>query len=260
MTEPEEPTRWKHGAADAPDGFADLARADAHGGPSDAALSRVIDKLALQVSAPEIARAFHDASGAGTAHAGALRSASSARFGLVWKLLAATCVLGAIAIGLFGRDASRRAQPPPPAANTVATEPTQPHPAAPSTPPATGTAAVPKVAAPEPTATPSTATATPTPARRPIVPPADPAAELRLLELAQQALRNDPARALAITEQHRQRFAHGQFAQEREMLAIEALVALGQRDRAEARARAFSRRYPDSSHLPHLRDLVHMSP
>jgi hypothetical protein len=44
------------------------------------------------------------------------------------------------------------------------------------------------------------------------------------------------------------------------MLAIQALVALGQHDRAAARARAFVRSYPDSSHLPHLRDLVHATP
>jgi hypothetical protein len=89
------------------------------------------------------------------------------------------------------------------------------------------------------------------------MPAQDAAGELRLLERAQQALRADPARALAIAEQHRRMFTRGQFAQEREMIAIEALVALGQTRRAAARAEAFARRYPDSSHLPHLRDLVH---
>ena len=88
----------------------------------------------------------------------------------------------------------------------------------------------------------------------------DAASELQLLERAQQTLGADPARALAIAEQHRQRYAHGEFAQEREMIAIEALMALGQTERAAARARAFARRYPDSSHLPHLRDLVHATP
>lgn len=252
MTEPEEPTRWKHGAADAPDGFADLARADARGGPSDAALSRVIDKLALQVSAPQIAHAFRATSGAAPA-AGLGRSV---RFGLFSKVIAAACVVGALAIGLFVLS-PRRAQAPQPAPRAVASQPVQPQPNLPSTSQAAPeTAVAPAAAAPEPAPTP------PTPARRPTASASapDPVAELHLLELAQQALRSDPARALAIAEQHKQRFAHGQFAQEREMLAIQALVALGQNDRAAARARAFARRYPDSSHLPHLRDLVHTTP
>lgn len=254
MTEPEEPTRWKHGAADAPDGFIDLAHADTQGGPSDAALSRVIDKLALQVSAPQIAHAFHDTTGA--APSGAATRAAGFRFGLFSKLVAAACVVGAIAIGLIVLRPSHRTQSSQAAAPPVASQPVQPQPSTPSALPAAPTTPAPAAAAPEPAPAPAT------PARRPTASASasDPASELRLLELAQQALRSDPARALAIAEQHKQRFAHGQFAQEREMLAIQALVALGQNDRAAARARAFARRYPDSSHLPHLRDLVHATP
>jgi hypothetical protein len=247
VTEPEEPTRWTHGAAGAPDGFAELARADAQSRPADAALSRVIEKLALQVSAPEIARAFHAQASA------AAPSAAAARFGSLSKLVAATCVIGAIAIGLIALNAARHPPPQPsePAARAVANE----VPARASAP-----------ATPEPTADPTTASPQPAPSR-PATPhrasastTLDLTAELHLLELAQRALRDDPARALAIAEQHRRRFAHGQFVQEREMLAIQALVALGRHDRAAARARAFARSYPDSSHLPHLRDLVHATP
>lgn len=255
MTEPEEPTRWKRGAADAPDGFSELARADARSAPSDAALSRVIDKLALQVSAPEIARAFHVTTGTAPSPTAAAPS-TGRHFGMFAKLVAAACVIGAIAIGLIALQTPQRAQQPQPVPHTVTTQPAQPQPSAPSPAPPGPSTTPPAATIPKQAASPAT------PARRlPATPsPSDPVAELHLLELAQQALRSDPARALAIAEQHKQRFARGQFAQEREMLAIQALVALGQNDRAAARARAFARRYPDSSHLPHLRDLVHMTP
>jgi hypothetical protein len=251
VTEPEEPTRWKHGAADAPDGFAELARADAQGGPAHAALSRVIEKLALQVSAPEIAHAFHAQASAPAA------PATASRFGVLSKLVVAACVIGAIAIGLITLNAERRtpAQPPKPADRAVASE----MPARPSAPDMAPAAAEPTTAAPRPEPAPAPSRPA-TPHRPGASATLDLTTELHLLELAQQALQGDPARALAIAERHRHRFAHGQFAQEREMLAIQALVALGQHDRAAARARAFARSYPDSSHLPHLRDLVPTTP
>jgi hypothetical protein len=84
----------------------------------------------------------------------------------------------------------------------------------------------------------------------------DPAAELALLERAQQALRGDPRRALELAESHRAQFPRGQFAQEREMLAIEALLGLDRGPAAQRRAALFARRHPQSSHLPRLRDLL----
>ena len=44
--------------------------------------------------------------------------------------------------------------------------------------------------------------------------------------------------------------------QERERIAIEALVVLGQDQEATARARAFEARYPSSPHLRRIRQLV----
>ncbi|MES1182911.1 MAG: hypothetical protein ABUL60_03800 [Myxococcales bacterium] len=46
---------------------------------------------------------------------------------------------------------------------------------------------------------------------------------------------------------------NGLLAQEREALSIQALAALGQRDRARQRAAAFTQRYPDSPHLAVVR-------
>lgn len=97
---------------------------------------------------------------------------------------------------------------------------------------------------------------------RPIsdVPPADPSAELALLERAQRALSTDARLALQLADQHRREYAHGTFAQEREMLAIDALLRLGERAAAERRARAFVRAFPASSHRTRLEDLLRSAP
>jgi hypothetical protein len=252
VTEPEEPTRWKHGAAaGAPDGFAELAHAEARGGPTDAALAHMIEKLAAQAAAPELARAFHAATGT------ARSSAPSVRLGLLSKLIAGACAFAAIAIGLLALNAARRSDrpsvsAPAHAAVAASTQPRATDPSAIVTPVDTVAASV--------HVTPERSSSRPTQAHDSRKPAMDAADELRLLELAQQALRDDPGRALAIAERHRRLFARGQFAQEREVLAIQALLALGRHERASARARAFAHRYPESSHLPHLRDLVRMTP
>lgn len=77
---------------------------------------------------------------------------------------------------------------------------------------------------------------------------AKPISETSLLEAARSIVKSDPRRALALTEEHRRRFPNGVLAQEREVLAIEALSALGRSDAAETRARDFGRQYPGSAH------------
>lgn len=62
------------------------------------------------------------------------------------------------------------------------------------------------------------------------------AAEAQLLERARALLDDSPTRALMLTEEHRTRFAKGQMAAERELIAIDALLRLGQRHDAERRA------------------------
>ena len=80
--------------------------------------------------------------------------------------------------------------------------------------------------------------------------------ELGLLTQAQAALGKDAARSLALTEEHSQRFAAGVFAEEREMLAIEALQKLRRRAAALTRARAFVRDYPHSAHVRRVQALL----
>ena len=64
------------------------------------------------------------------------------------------------------------------------------------------------------------------------------------------------ARALALLDAARTRFADGGLVQEREALTIEALVRSGQRALATKRAEAFLRDYPKSPHGADVRSLV----
>jgi hypothetical protein len=72
-------------------------------------------------------------------------------------------------------------------------------------------------------------------------------AELDLLARARRIVASAPARALQLTAEHARRYQDGVLAQEREVLAIDALARLGHRDLAAARARRFER-YPDAAH------------
>ncbi|MBX3216391.1 MAG: hypothetical protein KF850_30410, partial [Labilithrix sp.] len=83
-----------------------------------------------------------------------------------------------------------------------------------------------------------------------------PEAEVRLLERAQDALRARPAEALALADEHARRFPQGMLAQEREVIAIEALVKTGRASEANARASRFKARFPGSSHARRIDALV----
>jgi hypothetical protein len=80
--------------------------------------------------------------------------------------------------------------------------------------------------------------------------------ELVLLEQAHRALGAAPKRALEATVLHAKRFPNSQFAQERELLAIDALRRLSDRPHARARAERFLVQYPGSSHARRVRELL----
>lgn len=84
----------------------------------------------------------------------------------------------------------------------------------------------------------------------------NPEAELALLQRAHAALSASPVEALALTDQHRLQYASGLFAQEREVIAIEALLALSRKPAAILRARAFLAKYPLSPHARRVRPLL----
>jgi len=54
--------------------------------------------------------------------------------------------------------------------------------------------------------------------------------------------------ALQLTKEHTRRYPKGDLAQEREVIAIEALRRLGQLDAAKKRGAVFEQQYPGSAH------------
>jgi len=87
-------------------------------------------------------------------------------------------------------------------------------------------------------------------------PAAEPESESEILRRAQDALRGSPARALALTDRHLARFPGGTFAQEREVLAISALLGMGRTAAARARATRFLTSFPTSAHRRRLEVLI----
>ncbi len=80
--------------------------------------------------------------------------------------------------------------------------------------------------------------------------------EVALLEQAQRALRQGRAQdALRLVQEH-QGLPQAVLGQERERIAIEALVQMGDVDTARQRAEQFALRYGQSSYLPRIRQLV----
>ena len=86
------------------------------------------------------------------------------------------------------------------------------------------------------------------------------AAEARLLESARAALGTEPAQTLEIVQQHQRLYPDGQLAAERELLAVDALLRLGQRAEAVTRAAPRLRQAPDSLYARRLRQLLAIEP
>jgi hypothetical protein len=85
--------------------------------------------------------------------------------------------------------------------------------------------------------------------------PAAPAldSERAIIDQGRVALRRGrPLDAMVAMMSHERRFPDGDLAEERDRLAIEALVVLGRVDEAVLRAAEFRERYPKSVHLPAL--------
>lgn len=83
-----------------------------------------------------------------------------------------------------------------------------------------------------------------------------PADELALLTRARGLLATAADAALALTEEHRARFARGTFAQERELIAVEALARLGRAEEALTRGKAFLARFARSAHAERMRVIL----
>jgi outer membrane protein assembly factor BamD (BamD/ComL family) len=81
--------------------------------------------------------------------------------------------------------------------------------------------------------------------------------ESALLTEARAELRSGDARAsMATLDRLRAQFPKGVLAQEREVLGIEVLAALGDSQGASRKARAFSDAHPNSPHTAKLRRFI----
>jgi hypothetical protein len=76
--------------------------------------------------------------------------------------------------------------------------------------------------------------------------------EVEMLKKARSALGTDSLEAFALSERCRAQYPNGAFTQEREFIAISALVRLGRRDEARSRASLFRTHYRNSAYLPQL--------
>jgi hypothetical protein len=86
--------------------------------------------------------------------------------------------------------------------------------------------------------------------------PTDPAGELALLNRARADARAAPARALTLVAQHQERYVPAAFAEEREVIAVEALLAAGLVEQANLRAARFFAQFPLSAHTRRIRTLL----
>jgi hypothetical protein len=79
------------------------------------------------------------------------------------------------------------------------------------------------------------------------------ARERALLDVARaDAAQGEPEQVLAVVAQHRRQFPRGRLTEEREALAIRALLSLGRTGEARQRAQTFRAAYPNSFLIPAL--------
>lgn len=193
-----------------------------------------------------------------TQNAGATSLARAA----AWKTAAIAGAVGLAAGSVGGYSIGTRTATAPTAAMRV--EPRAPESAidAAAPDPIVATSATTSEAPPKPSSAPSPAPTLSgsTTARAPIPSPPIRSAlrqERELVDAAGAALRaGHAAEALAAAERHAQRFPDGQLAEEREVVTIEALIALDRRDEARARGQRFHRRFPASPQRARIESLV----
>ncbi len=80
--------------------------------------------------------------------------------------------------------------------------------------------------------------------------------EIQLLERARQLLKVNPALAMTTLDEHRKEFGSGTLVLERQFLEVEALLRLGRRDQAVARAADLRARAPGSLYERRLTQLL----
>lgn len=229
--------------------------------PSALELDAMTSKLAASLGVP-LASPGSPVSAGPVAGSSALAGATA----LVpaWKLAAWVMSGVVLGVGLSGTVTALVSPPdgpapanspephPMPSAATRAAPPPFPEPNLP--------APTASVTSPPPTTSPARAPEPRGPERSSETLPLPSDGELSLLRRAQESLHSNPRSALAMTVRHEQEYPSGLLAQEREVIAIDALVRLGRFGEARARADLFQSRYPGSAHARRLEQLLKDAP
>ncbi|MBX3209040.1 MAG: hypothetical protein KF764_28665 [Labilithrix sp.] len=235
-----------------------LADVGANATPEDRLLASLIEHhRAARPTAAGLREIARRADALAPPGAGAARFHRFTRFGAAAAACAAIAVIGMRVASLS--TAPSPAQPSASSADT-ASEPSELAPRAPNDPPASAHDAVPVDMLPS-----EPVLAEGRPQASPIAPPTQragvarskrPCDEAELIDRAETLLRTgQPGSALEVTRVHAA--CDGTVLdQERERIAIEALVRLGRDQEATTRARAFEVSYPSSPHLRRVRQLV----
>lgn len=256
MTSRQEVTRWTDAAADqteVPPELRQLLQASRQQIGTPAEVASLTESLS-RLLGPE-AGLGPSATPTGVAPTGLAPTPATTRWA-AWLAGGGAVVAGAVTWWALGSrslpESALEARPP-----LVSAQPTEP--ALPPRPPepavASGVTAEPSLAperAVEPVPAPERPSALKRAAPRPRAHTAAKPAEAELLERAQAALATRPRDALALTREHERRFPRGLLAQEREIIAIEALSRLGQKRAADTKAAEFEARYRGSVHQPRL--------
>lgn len=79
--------------------------------------------------------------------------------------------------------------------------------------------------------------------------------EIAALRRAQALVADDPHRAIAVLDDHRDRWPHSSLAAERSVARLAAMCSAGDRDAARRGAASFERDNPDSPLLPRVRGI-----
>lgn len=253
--------RWTDAGSDAPPQLVELLQA------GRAALGTADEIERLQAS---LAARLGPSAGLDSAPSGVHAARPSSALPSSWISGAAVATLiGGVAWWLVSRPPEPLTSPPPSAVSTsvdaevmslpaAELAPAEPLPAEPppSVPPSASDAAS-TLSPSEPAAPAKREAEKPkarrAPAARAKTPPAPRESEAELLARAQAALAERPAAALQLAERHRRLFPSGVLAQEREVIAIEALKRLGRERAAQDKASEFESRYKGSIHQPRLR-------
>ena len=211
--------------------------------PEDAR-ARVLEKLALALPGSGGSRGSGGNGGQGASG----RAAASVPPHEASGRLARPLSLGvALAVGAAGGAAAWNVFRPVPKAEIVYVDRVVPAPPPGVMPNATQWTSLPNV--PETATEPARAAVEPQ--QLPGTPDGQLAAERTMLDVARTALaRGNGGDALAAATRHEKRYPTGALAEEREAMAVQALVLLGRHDDARARGASFHQRFPGSVLAP----------